>query len=113
MQAVQQCPKFVECGSRSQRRSNAYVGIRRWVSDPRWEPANGAVGQLAEDILPACELRSSFDAKPLAIQRVKPVMNIDVLWTMGIMFLARQPLAERICRAIDRVDTTISKAPQS
>src|SRR5450432_1459239 len=89
MQAVQQCPKFGECGSRSQRRSNAYVGIRRWVSDPRWEPANGAVGQLAEDILPACELRPPFDAKPLAKQRVKPVMNIDVLWTMGIMFLAR------------------------
>jgi hypothetical protein len=100
MQAVQQCSKFDECGSRSQRRSNAYIGIRRWVSDPRWEPGNGAVGQLAEDILPACELRPPFDAKPLAIQGVKPIMNIDVLWTMGIMFLARPERARAIWRKL-------------
>ena len=80
----------------SEVRSNAYVGILGGVSNPRGEPANAAVGQLAEDILPACELRPPFDAKPLAIQRVKPVMNIDVLWTMGIMFLARAEQARVI-----------------
>jgi hypothetical protein len=67
MQAVQQCPKFGECGSRSQRRSNAYVGILGGVSDPRWEPANGAVGQLAENVLTFWELRPPFNAKALTV----------------------------------------------
>ena len=98
MQAVQQFPKLGECGRRSQRRSDAYVAIYRGVGDPRWKPANGSVGQLAENILSACELRTPFDAKPLTIQRVKRVVNSNGLGTMGIMFLARAAPAKAIWR---------------
>jgi len=96
MQTIQQFPKFGECGHRSQRRSDAYAAIFRGISDPRWKPANGAVGQLAENILSARELRPSFDAKSLTIQRVKWVVNSNGLWTMGIMFLARAARARVI-----------------
>jgi hypothetical protein len=67
MQAVQQFPKFGECGSRRHRRPDSEVGALRRVGYPRREPAYGAVGQLAENVLTLWELRSPLDAKALAM----------------------------------------------
>src|SRR3954447_11346027 len=89
MQAVQQYPKLGECGDRGQRRSNSKVRALRRIGDPRRESADGAVGQLAENVLTFWELRPPLNAKTLAMERVKRVMNPDDLGTMGIMFLAR------------------------
>jgi hypothetical protein len=66
MQAVQQFPKFGECGRRH-RRPNSKVGTLRRVGNPRRESAYGAVGQLAEKILALCELRSPLNAKALTM----------------------------------------------
>jgi len=89
MQAVQQCPKLGECGGRGQGRSNGKVRTLRRIGDPRRESADGAIGQLAKNILTFWELRPPLNAKTLAMERVKRVMNLDNLGTMGIMFLAR------------------------
>ena len=89
MQAVQQCPEFGECGGRGQGRSNGKVRALRRIGDPRRESADGAVGQLAENVLTFWKLRPPVNAKTLAMERVKRVMNLDDLGTMGIMFLAR------------------------
>jgi DNA replication protein DnaC len=51
MQAVQQFTQFGECGRRRQSRPNGNVGTLRRVGNPRREPAYGAVGQLAENVL--------------------------------------------------------------
>lgn len=67
MQAVQQFPKFGECGGRRHRRPNSKVGTLRRVSNPRREPAYGAVGQLAENVLAFWEFRSPLNAKALTI----------------------------------------------
>jgi hypothetical protein len=61
----------------------------RRVGNPRWEPANRTVGQFAENVLPVGQLRSPLNAKALAMKRVKRVMNLDYLGTMGSMFLSR------------------------
>ena len=95
MQAVQQCPKFGECGRRGQRRSNGEVGALRRIGNPRRESANGAVRQLAENVLTFWELRPPLNAKALTVKWVKRVMNLDDLGTMGIMFLARAGPARR------------------
>ncbi len=89
MQAVQQCPKLGECGRRGQRRTNGEVRAPCRIGDPRWESADGAVGQLAENVLTFWELRPPLNTKAPAVERVKWVMNLDDLGTMGIMFLAR------------------------
>src|SRR3954466_10802273 len=89
MQAVQQCPKLGECGRRGQGSSNGKITALRRIGDPRGESADGAVGQLAENVLTFWELRPPLNAKALAVERVKRVMNLDGLGTMGIMFLAR------------------------
>src|SRR5881392_1756310 len=89
MQAVQQCPKLGECGRRGQGRSNGKVRALRRVGDPRGESADGAVGQLAENVLTFWELRPPLNSKALTVERVKRVMNLYGLGTMGIMFLAR------------------------
>ena len=89
MQAVQQFPKFGECGRRCHRRPNSQVGTLRRVGNPRREPAYGAVGQLAENVLTLWELRSPLNAKALTMQWVKRVVNPDDLGTVGIMFLAQ------------------------
>ena len=62
MQAVQQFPKFGECGRRRHRRPNSKVGTLRRVGNPGREPADGAVRQLAENVLTFRELRSPFNA---------------------------------------------------
>jgi hypothetical protein len=67
MQAVQQFPKFDECGSRRHRRPDSEVGALRRVRNPRREPAYGAVRQLAEDVLTLWELRSPLNAKDLTM----------------------------------------------
>jgi hypothetical protein len=67
MQAVQQCPKFGKCGRRSQNRPDGKVGTLRRVGNPRRKPANGAVGQLAENVFTPWELRASFNAKTLTV----------------------------------------------
>ena len=67
MQAVQQFPKFGECGRRRQSRPNGKVGTLRRIGNPRWEPANSAVGQLAENVLTSWELRPPFNAKALTV----------------------------------------------
>jgi hypothetical protein len=67
MQAVQQYPQFGECGGRSQGRSNNDVVTFRWVGNPQWEPADGPVGQLAENVLSFRELRSPLNARALSI----------------------------------------------
>jgi hypothetical protein len=95
MQAVQQFPKFGECGRRRHWRPNGKVGTLRRVGNPRREPADGAVGQLAENVLTFWELRSPLNAKALTMQWVKRVVNLDDFGTMGIMFLARAWLVER------------------
>ena len=65
MQAVQQFPKFGECGRRRHWRPNGKVGTLRRVGNPRREPADGAVGQLAENVFTFGELRPPFYAKAL------------------------------------------------
>ena len=67
MQAVQQFPKFGECGRRRHRRPNSKVGTLRRVGNPRREPAYGAVGQLAENVLTFWEFRSPLNAKALTV----------------------------------------------
>ena len=67
MQAVQQFPQFGECGRGGQRRPNGKVGAFRRVGDPRREPGDGAVGQLAENVLTFWELRPPFNAKALTV----------------------------------------------
>jgi len=89
MQAVQQCPKLCECRGRGQGRSNSKVRALRRIGDPRRESADGAVGQLAKNVLTFWELRPPLNAKTLAMERVKRVVNLDDLGTMGIMFLSR------------------------
>jgi hypothetical protein len=89
MQAVQQFPKFGECGRRRHYRANGKVGAVRRVRNPRRESANRAVRQLAENVLTFRELRPPFNAKALTVKWMKGVMNLDDLGTMGIMFLAR------------------------
>ena len=94
MQAVQQFPKLGECGRRRHCRPNGKVGALRGVGNPGWEPADGAVGQLAENVLTFWELRPPLNAKTLTVERVKRVMNLYGLGTMGIMFLARAARAK-------------------
>ena len=67
MQAIQQFPKFGERHRRSQSRPNGEAGALCWVGNPRREPADGAVGQLAENVLTFWELRPPFDAKALTL----------------------------------------------
>jgi hypothetical protein len=67
MQAVQQFSKFSECGRGRQRRTNGKGGTFRRVGNPRWEAADGAVGQLAEDVFPLLELRPPFNTKALTV----------------------------------------------
>jgi hypothetical protein len=67
MQAVQQFPKFGECGRRGQSRPNSKVGALRRVGNPRREAADGAVGQLAENVLTFWELRPPFNTKALSV----------------------------------------------
>ena len=67
MQAVQQFPKFGECGRRRHRRPNSKGGTLRRVGNPRREPADGAVGQLAENVLTFWELRPTFNTKALTV----------------------------------------------
>ena len=67
MQVVQQFPKFGECGRRSQWWANSKVGTLRRVGNPRRKPAYGSVGQLAENVLTAWELRPPLNAKALTI----------------------------------------------
>ena len=67
MQAVQQLPKFAECGRRRQRRPNSKVGVLRGVCNPRRESADGAVGQPAENVLTLWELHPPFNAKALTV----------------------------------------------
>jgi len=110
MQAIEQRPKLGECDRRGQGKSNGTVRALRWIGDPRGESADGAVGQLAENVLPFWEFRPPLNAKVLAVERVKRVMNLDGLGTMGIMFRAREARAKatwprpsgkpRSCRAI-------------
>lgn len=89
MQAIQQYPKLGECGRRGQGRSNGKVRALRRIGDPRGKSADGAVRQLAENVLTFWELRPPLNAKAPTVERVKRVMNLDGLGTMGIMFLAR------------------------
>src|SRR3954471_18907992 len=98
MQAVQQCPKLGECGRGGQRRSNSDVRALRRIGDPRGESADAAIGQLAEHVLTFWELHPPLNAKALTVERVKRVMNLDALGTMGIMFLARVARAKAIWR---------------
>lgn len=65
------------------------VRALRRIGDPRGEFTDGAVGQLAENVLTFWELRPPLNAKALAVQRVERVMNLDGLGTRGIIFLAR------------------------
>jgi len=67
MQAVQQFPKFGECGRRGHRRPNNKVGTLRRVGNPRRETADGAVRQLAENVLTFWEFRPPFNAKALTV----------------------------------------------
>jgi len=67
MQAVQQFPKFGECGRGGQSRPNGKVGTLRRVGNPRRESADGAVGQLAENVITFWELRPAFNAKALTV----------------------------------------------
>src|SRR3954452_4033964 len=97
MQAVQQCPKLGECGRRGQGRSNGKIRALRRIGDPRGESADAAIGQLAEDVLTFWELHPPLNAKALTVERVKRVMNLDALGTMGIMFLARAGAAKLTC----------------
>jgi hypothetical protein len=89
MQAVQQFPKFGECGRRCHCRPNGKVGALRTVGNPRRESANRAVRHLAENVLTFRELRPPFNAKALTVKWMKGVINLYDLGTMGIMFLAR------------------------
>ena len=89
MQAVQQFPKFGECGRRCHCRPNGKVGALRRIGNPRRESANRAVRQLAENVLTFRELRPPFNAKALTVKWMKGVINLYDLGTMGIMFLAR------------------------
>src|SRR3954470_24162648 len=95
MQAVQQCPKLGECGRRGQGSSNGKITALRRIGDPRGESADGAVGQLAENVLTFWELHPPLDAKALVVEGVKRIMNLDGLGAMGIMFLARPAQASR------------------
>src|SRR3954452_12179644 len=99
MQAVQQCPKLGECGCRGQGSSNGIIRALRGMRDPRGESADGAVGQLAENVLTFWELHPPLDAKALAVEGVKRIMNLDGLGAMGIMFLARQAWEKRISQS--------------
>ena len=65
MQAVQQFPQFGERARRRQRRANGNVGALRRIGNPRRESADGAVGQLTENILAFRELRPPFNPKAL------------------------------------------------
>jgi len=67
MQAVQQFPKFRERSRRSQSRPNGETGALCRVGNPRREPADGTVGQLAENVLTFWELRPPFNAKTLTV----------------------------------------------
>jgi hypothetical protein len=95
MQAIQQCPKLGECGRRGQGRSNGKARTLRRIGDPRGKSTYGAVRQLAENVLTFWEFRPPLNAKALAVERVKWVMNPDGLGTMGIMFLARAARGKR------------------
>jgi hypothetical protein len=95
MQSVQQCAQVAQCCSRNERRADTNVRSLCRVGDPRGEAANGPVGQLAENVLAPWELYSSLNAKTLSVQRVKPIVNLDNLGPMGIMFLARLEAARR------------------
>ena len=94
MQAVQQFPKFGECGRRCHCRPNGKVGALRRIGNPRRESANRTVRQLAENVLTFRELRPPFNAKALTVKWMKGVINLYDLGTMGIMFLARQVTVE-------------------
>jgi len=96
MQAVEQFPKFGECDRRRQRRPNGNGRTLSRIDNPRRESANRAVRQLAKNVLAFRELRPPLNAKALAVQRVKQVVNLDDLGTMGIMFLARAARAKVI-----------------
>lgn len=96
MQAVQQCPKLGECGRRGQRRSKGEVRALRRIGDPRGESADAAIGQLAENVFTFWQLDPPLNAKALTVERVKRVVNLDALGSMGIMFLARAEPARRI-----------------
>ena len=98
MQAVQQFPKFGECGRRRHCRPNGKVGALRRVRNPRRESANRAVRQLAENVLTLRELRPPFNAKALTVKWMKGVINLYDLETMGIMFLARPARGRAIWR---------------
>ncbi len=67
MQAVQQFSKFGECGRGGQRRPNGKVGALRRVGNPRRETADGAVWQLAENVLTFWKLRPPLNAKALTV----------------------------------------------
>jgi hypothetical protein len=67
MQAVQQFPKFGKCRRRGQSGPNGKVGTLRRIGNPRGEPADAAIGQLAENVLTSWELRPPFNAKALAM----------------------------------------------
>jgi len=67
MQAVQQFPKFGECGRRGQSRPNGKAGALRGVGNPRREPADGAVRQLAKNVFTVWELGPPFNAKALTV----------------------------------------------
>jgi hypothetical protein len=89
MQAVKQCPKLDECGRRGQRRSEGEIRALRRIGDPRGESADAAIRQLAEEVLAFWELHPPLNAKALTVERVKRIVNLDALGTMGTMFLAR------------------------
>jgi hypothetical protein len=100
MQAVQQFPKFGECGRRCHCRPNGKVGALRRVGNPRRESANRTVRQLAENVLTFRELRPPFNAKALTVKWMKGVINLYDLGTMGIMFLARMALVLPCCAGV-------------
>src|SRR3954451_14467534 len=97
MQAVQQFPKFDECGRRRHWRPNGTVGALRRVGNPRRESANRAVRQLAENVLTLLEPRPPFNAKALTVKWMQRVINLDDLGNMGVMFLARLAAGRRTC----------------
>jgi hypothetical protein len=92
--AVNQVSKLGQGCCRRHDLADVNGATRSCIGHPCGQPGNGAVGQLAEDILasriPGCSTKPQI----LAEQRVPAVLNSDRLQIMDIMFRAR-PAAAR------------------
>src|ERR1700674_5538921 len=94
MQLVKQGTKFGQRGSRSHWCSDGKP-VTLDVRNPRRKTADGSVRQFAKKVLSFRTIHPSLNTKTLSKQRVKLVMDLDDLGSMGIMFLSLAGQARR------------------